>query len=200
MRTRRTGRKMWQIKWSGDGGVGRSHRAGSRQRDTYGECEAKGWWSVRLSPREGIVQGPVWSGFRSEVSAEPLTMGPPLPVERNTNRGGEQRRSADSIAMLGMRLDGSGEEVGASNDWDCPRGRATVRGSITEAILLSGKKELIRWPQHFAQVAAEKRVYVQCESGLGSAKRATMGESSWQALALCGTLCAADVEKGRVRS
>lgn len=112
----------------------------------------------------------------------------------------EQRRSADSIAMLGMRLDGSGEEVGASNDWHCPRGRATVRGSITEAILLSGKKELIRWPQHFAQLAAGKRVYVQYESGLGSAKRATMGESSWQALALCGTLCAADVEKGRVRS
>lgn len=133
--------------------------------------------------------------------------------ERNSHK---QRRSADSIAMLGMRLDRSGEEVArassaacctgaSSNDWDCPRERAT--GGTTEAVLLLSKKEeLIRWPQHSAKVAAKKKkkykhVYVQYESGLGSAKRATTEETSWQALALCGTLCApaitaaADVER-----
>lgn len=64
-----------------------------------------------------------------------------------------------------------------------------MRGNITEATLLTEKKELIRWPQHLAEVAAEKHLYVQYESGLDSAKRATMGETWWQALALCGTLC-----------
>lgn len=84
--------------------------------------------------------------------------------ERNSHK---QRRSADSIAMLGMRLDRSGEEVArassaacctgaSSNDWDCPRERAT--GGTTEAVLLLSKKEeLIRWPQHSAKVAAKKK-------------------------------------------
>lgn len=74
------------------------------------ERDAKGDPEVSSAPHGGEGESPVQSGFsfRSQRGLQWELRG-----ERNTSRRGghERRRSADSIAMLGMRLDRSGEEA-----------------------------------------------------------------------------------------